>query len=63
MIANLVTELSYLFNRKFSTVGFLIAYSAICASKVIITCTIIFYLLVRKVFGKTPQGYNFEIDL
>lgn len=61
-LASLITELAYLFTYRYSSLTYWILYLVICFFKVMVPVTWCFVSLRRKVLGKKPKSYLYDLD-
>lgn len=62
MFANLVTETTYLFRNRFSSVNFFASYASIWALKFLVPCWLIFFHVFKKVCCAKVTGYSYNLD-
>jgi hypothetical protein len=63
MVANLVTEMTYLFRNKFSTVMYFSLYTIIGGLKFLIPIVIILVNFKRFVIGKLPRAFTYDLEM
>jgi hypothetical protein len=62
MLLNVITEYAYLFKHKFSSMTYFIMYSVVCFLKLAVPFVIILVSYKKKVIGKVPKAYTYDID-
>lgn len=60
--ASLITELAYLFTHRFSSLTYWILYMLACFFRVLIPLIWVIVSLRRKVIGKKPKSYLYDVD-
>ena len=62
MVFNAITEYAYLFKHRFSSMTFFIMYAVTCFLKLAVPFLIILVTYKKKVIGKVPKAYTYDID-